>query len=93
MKINIGDYKIESDNNCFMLKAKRVVQESKLTKEENIGKEVYSTIAYYQNIEGVLKAIPRQVLLDNNDLKVIIEKLNVIKIQIEGIRKALEGVK
>lgn len=90
MKINIGDYKIESDSNNFILKAKKIVQEGRLTKEENIGKEVYSTIGYYTSIEGILKAIPTQVLLDNDDLKTIVKKLNVIKIQIEEIRKALE---
>lgn len=90
MKINIGDYKIESDSNNFILKTKKVLQEGRLTKEENIGKEVYSTIGYYTSLEGVLKVIPKQVLLENDDLGVIIKKLNVIKIQIEGIRKALE---
>ena len=40
MKINIGDYKIETDERQFIVKAKTIVKESKMTKAENVGKEV-----------------------------------------------------
>lgn len=92
MNINIGDYRIESDSICFILKAKRIVKETKKTKEENIGEERWVAIGYYTNIDKVLEAIPRQVLLDNDDLKEIIRKLNTISIKIGGIKLALEGV-
>ena len=92
MKISIGDYKIESDSNCFVLKGKRVVQESKLTKEENIGKEVWTALGYYSSVDSLLKAIPRQILLDNDDLKTIIMKLGLINLQIKEINKALKEV-
>lgn len=92
MKINLGDYRIESDSNCFILKSKKVVQESKLTKEENIGEERWVTVGYYTNIDKLLEAIPRQILLDNDDLKEISKKLGVLSIKISGIKMALERV-
>lgn len=92
MKLNLGDYRIESDSNCFILKSKKVVQESKLTKEENIGEERWITVGYYTNIDNLLEAIPRQILLDNDDLKDISKKLGVLSIKIGGIKMALERV-
>lgn len=92
MKINLGDYRIESDSNCFILKSKKVVQESKLTKEENIGEERWVTVGYYTNIDKLLEDIPRQILLDNDDLKEISKKLGVLSIKIGGIKMALERV-
>lgn len=91
MKLNLGDYRIESDSNCFILKSKKVVQESKLTKEENIGEERWVTVGYYTNIDKLLEDIPRQILLDNDDLKEISKKLGVLSIKIGGIKMALEG--
>lgn len=92
MKLNLGDYKIESDSNCFILKAKKVVQESKLTKEENIGEERWVTVGYFSQVDKLLEAVPRQILLDNDDLKEISKKLGVLSIKIGGIKMALERV-
>lgn len=92
MKLNLGDYRIESDSNCFILKSKKVVQESKLTKEENIGEERWVTVGYYTNIDKLLEDIPRQILLDNDDLKEISKKLGILSIKIGGIKMALERV-
>lgn len=92
MKITIGDYKIESDSKCFILKGKRIVQESKLTKEENIGKEAWSILGYYTTVDSLLGAIPKQILLDNDDLKTIIQKLGLINLQIKEIKKVLNEV-
>lgn len=94
MKINLGDYRIESDSNCFSLLAKKIVQpivkDGKVVNKENIGSERWVVIGYYSQIDTLLNAIPRQVLLDNDDLLIIKQKLEVINIQIVGIRKALE---
>lgn len=92
MKITIGDYKIESDSKCFILKGKRIVQESKLTKEENIGKEAWSTLGYFTSVDSLLRAIPKQILLDNDDLKTISEKLSLINLEITEIKKLLSEV-
>lgn len=38
MKINLGDYRIESDERQFIVQAKKIIEDGNLTKEENIGK-------------------------------------------------------
>lgn len=35
MKLDLGDYRIESDERQFIVQAKSIIKESKLTKEEN----------------------------------------------------------
>ena len=75
MKINIGDYLIETDERQFIVKAKKTVEESRFTKEENIGKEYYQPIAYCTSLNSALKFIPQQVLRSNDDILVIKEKL------------------
>lgn len=92
MKISIGDYRIKTDAYQFILEGKSVVQESKLAKEENIGKETWKVLGYYNNLEQILKAIPQRVLLDNDDLKTISRKLGIISIKIGAVKVALEKV-
>lgn len=94
MKITIGDYKIESDNNCFTLSAKKtigpIVKDGIVVNQDKVGTHRWVAVGYYTQADGLLNAIPRQVILDNDDLLAIKQKLEVIKIQIAGIRKVLE---
>lgn len=94
MKLTIGDYKIESDSNCFSLLAKKIVQpivkDGEIVNKENVGSERWVVVGYYSQVDSLLNAIPRQVLLDNDDLLSIKQKLEVINIQIAGIRRVLE---
>lgn len=85
MKINIGDYLIETDERQFIVKAKKIVEESRLTKEENIGKEYWQAIAYCTTLDSALKFIPQQVLRSNEDILVIKEKLKQIDEDIKAI--------
>ncbi|GKX65625.1 hypothetical protein [Inconstantimicrobium mannanitabidum] len=87
MKINIGDYLIETDNLQFIVKSKKVIEESRLTKQENIGKEVYKVVAYCRNFEGALKFIPQDILRTNDDINVIKEKLQLINDSIKEIKE------
>ena len=41
MKIKVGDYLIESDERQYIVKVKKIVEESRLTKKENIGNEYW----------------------------------------------------
>ena len=81
MKVTIGDYKIESDSNCFVLKSVRPNEK---------GEKISKTIGYYTSVEGVLGDIPKSVLKENDDIGTIIKKLSEIKVQIGGVKAALE---
>ena len=85
MKLKIGDYLIETDERQFIVKTKKVVEESRLAKEENIGKEYWQPVAYCITLDSALKFIPQQVIRSNNDVSIIIGKLE----QIEEIIKVI----
>lgn len=91
MKINIGDeYRIRTDEYQFIVEKKGIVEAGRLTKEENIGKEKWSILGYYGDIDFALKSIARNVLISNDDINVIIDKLNLIQSEIKGIKNLLE---
>ncbi|WP_445344171.1 hypothetical protein ACT1UF_05585 [Clostridium septicum] len=85
MKVNTGDYLIETDERQFIVKVKKIVEDSKLTKKENLGKEYWQPIAYCTSFESALKFVPQQVLRSNHDILVIKDKLE----QIENFIKEL----
>lgn len=85
MEINIGDYQITTDSLQFVIKEKTIVKESRFTKAENVGKEFYKPVAYCTTFDSALKFIPQQVIRSNNDLSIIIGKLE----QIEEIIKVI----
>ena len=87
MKISIGDYIIETDSLQFILKEKGIVQEGRLTKAENVGKEKETTLGYYTKFEQALSAIPQEVLKGNDDVNIIMDKLSEIKADIEQIKE------
>ena len=87
MKISIGDYIIETDSLQFILKEKGIVQEGRLTKAENVGKEKETTLGYYTKFEQALSAIPQEVLKGNDDIVIIKDKLSEIKAIIEQIKE------
>lgn len=89
MKINIGDYLIETDERQFTVKAKKVVEESRLTKEENIGKEYWQPVAYCTTFDSALKFVPQQVLRGNNEIVVIKEKLMQIQADIKALGNSI----
>lgn len=90
MKINIGDYKIETDERQFIVKAKSIVKESKMTKAENVGKEVWQTVAYFTRLDSTLKYLSQRCVSDNDELIVIKEKIDLIERDIKQIKQALE---
>lgn len=78
MKIKLGDYLIESDERQYIVKIKKIVEESRLTKKENIGNEYWQPIAYCTTFDSALKFVPQQALRSNDDILVIKEKLTQI---------------
>lgn len=95
MKIKVGSYLIETDNKQFVVKAKtnkKPIEGQEISEEQTVDKDNFKPIAYCTSIEGALKHVTDQVLLDNDSLMDIIAELKVIYMQIKEIRKALEKV-
>lgn len=80
MKINIGDYLIESDSMQFVVKEEKEVQEGK-----NKGDKYYKNLAYCSSFDEVLRFIPNEVLRTSDDLNIIIFKLNQIHEDIKAL--------
>lgn len=85
MKINIGDYLIETDERQYTVKIKKVVEEGINTKEENIGKEYWQSIGYFGTFKSALKFIPQQAVRSNDDISIIMDKLSEIERDIKAI--------
>lgn len=97
MKLVVGDYLIESDSRQLILKSKEVnfteVKDKKtgtMKKLEN--RKIYG---YFSSLPALIKNVGKQILLDNDDVKVICEKLkelnqNVKKFN-ETFNKIFEG--
>jgi hypothetical protein len=85
MKISIGEYLITSDNLQFIVSKKGIVQESRLTKAENVGNEIIKPVAYCTKFEDALKFVPQHILKTNDDIVIIKDKLNQIHEDIKAI--------
>lgn len=93
MKIDIGDYRIISDERQFIIQSVGYVTESKVTKKENIGKEKTKNIAYYRSFKNVLKYLANKIVLDNDDTKIILDKLNELERKIDNMEEKHYGRK
>ena len=67
-----------------------VIQASETTKKENVGKENWTNIGYFPRLEQSIRFVSKHILLTNDDLSTIIDKLNNIEIQLKGIDIMLE---
>lgn len=83
MKMHIGRYYITSDDRNFVVQEKRIVEEGRLTKAENVGKEKLVDIGYFTSLDGLFKFLCKCEVLRNDDL------LDVKR----GIDQISEGVK
>lgn len=93
MKIKLGDYLIESDERQYIVKVKKIVEESRLTKKENIGNEYWQPIAYCTTFDSALKFVPQQASRSNDDILVIKEKLTQIHEHSKEYKKIEEEIK
>ncbi|MDU7069121.1 MAG: hypothetical protein E6343_14270 [Clostridium perfringens] len=93
MKIDIGNYRITSDERQFIIQSVGYVTESKVTKKENIGKEKTKNLAYYRSFKNVLKYLANKIVLDNDDTKIILDKLNELERKIDNMEEKHYGRK
>lgn len=89
MKVNIGDYRLVTNDNNFIIQKKKIIQASKLAKPENVGKESWVDDGYFSNFDSALKYVSNRALLDNDDLSIIKNKLVEIHSSIKGIKESL----
>lgn len=85
MNIKIGEYQITSDSMQFIVNKIGIVQESRLTKAENVGKETSRVVAYCSKFDEALRFIPNDVLKANDDISILIDKLSEIQADIKAI--------
>lgn len=90
MILDFGDYKIVTDERQFIVQAKKVIQEGRFTNPENVGKEYYEDIRYFNSLNSTLKFLAKRTVLVNNDLKVIQEKLAELQRKIDEFSKQLD---
>ncbi|MDS0525475.1 hypothetical protein NNC19_07275 [Clostridium sp. SHJSY1] len=86
MKINIGDYLIETDNLQFIVREKKVTGNDESVKEENRGKERWVPIGYFTTFGGALSHLPQQAIKDNDEIAIIKEKLEQIDKDIKALK-------
>lgn len=94
MEIKLSDdLQIITDDLQFILQERRVVQDSKFTKPENVGNEYWENIGYHPNVKYAMNQVVKNILLKNDDLKVIINLLNELDIKIDEIRSQLRNTR
>ena len=94
MEIQLSnEYQIVTDGMQFIVQVKKAIQASRMTKEENIGKERWVDIGYFPKVNQALKHVSNHILLVNKDLDVIITKLNNLDIKIDEIKDLLESTR
>jgi hypothetical protein len=91
MKADLGDYLIKSEKGdlSLALYRKEKIQESKFTNAENVGKEKLVEIGFYSDLKSLFKAVSKYVVIDNEDLSTIIDKLNNIEGKAREITRLL----
>ena len=87
MKINIGDYLIETDERQFVVKINKTVTDKE---SENYGQQYAQNLACCTTLNSALKFIPQQVLRSNDEISIIMNKLKQIKADIEALPKPIK---
>jgi hypothetical protein len=90
MKLDFDNYKIETDERQFIVYIKKTIQAGTFTKEENIGKVYYDVDGYFSKLDSALNFLAKRIVLDNDDLQVIKEKLSQLQRKIEEFTRLLE---
>ncbi len=81
MKIQIADYIIETDSRQFKVKDTNIEIKVKDSYEVT-----YKTIGYFTKFKDVIKFIANRVTIDNDDIKEVIKKLNIIEEKVDNIK-------
>ncbi|WP_392486758.1 hypothetical protein ACER0A_002085 [Haloimpatiens sp. FM7315] len=93
MKLIFDDYQIVTDDKQFIIQKKKVVQAGRFTKTENIGKGYWEDIGYFGKLNFALKSLGKSILLSNDELKVIMKKLNELESKIDEFTRILKEEK
>jgi len=94
MIINLTDKeRVITDSMQFIVQAKRIIQASKNTKAENVGNEEWGNVGYFPSINYALRYISKNIVLENDDFKVMVEKLNQLDIKIDEVKELLENMR
>jgi hypothetical protein len=89
MKVEFEKIRIITDERQFIVQEKKVVQESELTKAENVGNEYWKDLAYCRTLNYALKYLCKREVLANHDLKVILQRIKLIEAKIDEMTKVL----
>lgn len=79
MKIKLGDYFIETDERQYKVK--------KYLSKDKDGNDIYKTYAYCTEFTTALKFIPQQAIRENEDISIVLSKLDEIGRDIKAIEK------
>lgn len=91
MKLDLGDYKIESDTLNFVLKERRYVEQRGEDKKPNgVLIERFVDVGYFSSIGQVLNHIPTRIALMNDDIEVINSKIVALNETIKSLEKKLK---
>jgi hypothetical protein len=82
MKLQVGEFLIESDSLQFVVKERRIAQEGK-----NKGEEYYTNPKYIVRFVDVIKYITDQILRTNDDMNEILNKLKQINLSISALER------
>lgn len=73
MKLDLGDYFIETDSRQYKVKDKSIEIKRK------DGTITNKTIGYFRTLKEALKFTANKTILDNNDINTILNKLNALE--------------
>lgn len=81
MNMQIVDYIIETDSRQFKVKDTKI--EVKVKDSDEV---TYKTIGYFTKFKDAIKFIANRVTIDNDDIKEVINKLNIIEEKVDNIK-------
>ena len=88
-----NEYKITTNSMEFVVQKMNIIVKGENTKAENVGKENWMPIGYYPKINQAIQCVSKHILLVNDDLDIIVSKLNEVDIKVEEIREQLENTR
>jgi len=83
------EYQIVTNSNEFA--AQRFITTTTTVENKTVTNTSWKTIGFYPQINQALRCVSKNILLMNDDLDVIINKLNLLDIRIEEIHSLLEN--
>lgn len=94
MRFDFKEYLLDSEGNDFFTLYKRGIVKAdgsgkKQPKEENVGKESLNCMGYFPSIEFALRKMGNDVVTQNSDIEIVIEKLDNLEREIIEVSRKL----